>query len=77
MGDVFPNETSPLRLRRLRNTVQEYVSQRRAMPEVRQGVGEGAEPTESAAEISAIDGGSAGRLIAEPGSSVRGREFRE
>jgi len=32
------------------------------MPEVREGVGERAEPAESAAEISAVDGGTAGRL---------------
>ena len=64
MGDVFANEAPPLRLRRLRDAVQEYVSQRRAMPEVREGVGERAEPAESAAEISAVDGGTAGRLIA-------------
>ena len=57
MGDVSANEAPPLRLRRLRDAVQEYVSQRRAMPEVREGVGEGAEPAESAAEISAVDGG--------------------
>ena len=64
VGDVSANEASPLRLRRLRDAVQEYVSQRRAMPEVREGVGEGKEPAESAAEISAVDGGTAGRLIA-------------
>ena len=64
MGDVSGNEASPLRLRRLRDAVQEYVSQRRSMPEVRDGVGEGKEPAESAAEISAVDGGTAGRLIA-------------
>ena len=64
MGDVFGNEASPLQLRRLRDAVQEYVSQRRAMPEVREGVGEGAESAESAAEIPAVDGGTAGRLIA-------------
>ena len=64
VGDVSANEASPLRLRRLRNAVQEYVSQRRAMPEVREGVGEGAEPTESAAKIPAVDGGTTRRLIA-------------
>ena len=64
MGDVSANEAAPLRLRRLRDAVQEYVSQRRAMPEVREGVGEGAEPAESAAEISEVDGGTAGRLRA-------------
>lgn len=65
MGDVFGNEASPLQLRRLRDAVQEYVSQRRAMPEVREGVGEGAESAESAAaEIPAVDGDAAGRLIA-------------
>ena len=64
VGDVFANEASPLQLRRLRDVVQEYVSQRRAMPEVREGVGEGKEPAESAAEISAVDGSTAGRLIA-------------
>ena len=57
MGDVSANEAPPLRLRRLRDAVQEYVSQRRAMPEVREGVGEGAQPAESAAAR-------AGRLIA-------------
>ena len=62
VGDVSANEAPPLRLRRLRDAVQEYVSQRRAMPEVREGVGEGKEPAESAAEISAVDGGTAGRL---------------
>ena len=64
MGDVSANEAPPLRLRRLRDAVQEYVSQRCAMPEVREGVGEGAESAESAAEIPAVDGGTAGRLIA-------------
>ncbi len=65
MGDVSANEAPPLRLRRLRDAAQEYVSQRRAMPEVREGVGEGAESAESAAEIPAVDGGTAaGRLIA-------------
>jgi hypothetical protein len=64
VDDVFANEAPPLRLRRLRDAVQEYVSQRRAMPEVREGVGEGAEPAESTAEIPAVDGGTAGRLIA-------------
>ena len=62
VGHVFANEASPLQVRRLRYTLQEYVSQRRPMPEVREGVGEGAEPAESAAEISAVDGGTAGRL---------------
>ena len=57
MGDVFGNEASPLQLRRLRDAVQEYVSQRRAMPEVREGVGEGAEPAESAAEIRELSAG--------------------
>src|SRR6202790_5251602 len=51
VGDVSANEAPPLRLRRLRDAVQEHVSQRRAMPEVREGMGEGAEPAESAAEI--------------------------
>jgi len=64
VGHVFANEASPLQVRRLRHTLQEYVSQRRPMPEVRESVGEGAEPAESAAEISAVDGGTAGRLIA-------------
>ena len=64
VGDVFANETSPLRLPRLRDAVQEYVSQRGAMPEVCEGVGEGTEPAESAAEIPAVDGDTAGRLIA-------------
>ncbi len=62
MGHVFANEASPLQVRRLRHTLQDYLSQRGAMPEVREGVGEGAEPAESAAEISAVDGGTAGRL---------------
>ena len=71
MGDVSANEAPPLRLRRLRDTLQEYVSQRRAMPEVREGVGEGAEPAESAAEIPAVDGGAgAGRLIANRAAAV-------
>ena len=64
MCDVSANEAPPLRLRRLQDAVQEYVSQRRAMPEVREGVGERKEPAESASEISAVDGGTAGRLIA-------------
>ena len=64
MGDVSANEAPPLRLRRLRDAVQEYVSQRRAMPEVREGVGKGTEQAESAPEISAVDGGTAGKLIA-------------
>jgi hypothetical protein len=62
VGHVFANEASPLQLRRLRHTLQDYLSQRGAMPEVREGVGEGAEPAESAAEISAVDGGTAGKL---------------
>src|SRR5579864_1710059 len=62
VGDVFANEASPLRLRRVRDAVQDYLSQRRAMPEVREGVGEGAEPAVSAAEISAVDDDTAGRL---------------
>ncbi len=69
MGDVCANEAPPLRLRRLRDAVQEYVSQRRAMPEVREGVGEGAEPAESAAEIPPVDGGTGGRLIANRGAA--------
>jgi hypothetical protein len=64
VGDVSANETSPLRLRRLRDAVQEYVSQRRALPEVREGVGERAEPAESAAEIQRLMAARAGRLIA-------------
>jgi len=75
VGDVFGNEASPLQLRRLRDAVQEYVSQRRAMPEVREGVGEGAEPAESAAEIPTVDGGTGGQVDRESGSSVHGREF--
>jgi hypothetical protein len=62
VGHVFANEASPLQVRRLRHTLQDYLSQRGAMPEVREGVGEGAEPAESAAEISAVDGGTAGKL---------------
>src|SRR5580658_1756745 len=62
VGNVFANEASPLQVLRLRHTLQDYLSQRGAMPEVREGVGEGAEPAESAAEISAVDGGTAGRL---------------
>src|ERR1035438_9070548 len=72
VGDVFGNEASPLQLRRLRDAVQEYVSQRRAMPEVREGVGEGAEPAESAAEIPTVDGGTGGQVDRESGSSVHG-----
>jgi hypothetical protein len=49
VGHVFANEASPLQVRRLRHTLQGYLSQRGAMPEVREGVGEGAEPAESAA----------------------------
>ena len=75
MGDVSANEAPPLRLRRLRDAVQEYVSQRRAMPEVREGVGEGAEPAESAAEIPTVDGGTGGQVDRESGSSGRSREF--
>src|SRR4029077_7860431 len=55
--------------------VQEYVSQRRAMPEVREGVGEGAEPAKSAAEIPTVDGGTGGQVDRESGSSGHGREF--
>src|ERR1700689_1419714 len=62
VGHVFANEASPLQVRRLRHTLQDYLSQRGAMPEVREGVGERAEPAEPAAEISAVDGGTAGRL---------------
>src|SRR5580658_6759401 len=62
VGHVFANEASPLQVRRLRHTVQDYLSQRSAMPEVRQGVGEGAEPTVPTTQISAIDGGTAGGL---------------
>ena len=75
MGDVSANEAPPLRLRRLRDAVQEYVSQRRAMPEVREGVGEGAEPALPTTQISAVDGGTAGRLTVNRGSGVRGREI--
>ena len=64
MGDVSANEVPPLRLRRLWDALQEYVSQRRAMSEVREGVGEGAEPAKSAAEIPTVDGGTGGQLIA-------------
>src|SRR5260370_34499297 len=71
VGDVSANEASPLRLRRLRDAVQEYVSQRGAMPEVREGVGEGKKPAESAGEISAVDGGMAGRVLDDSGT-VRG-----
>jgi len=70
VGDVSANEAPPLRLRRLRDAVQEYVSQRCAMPEVREGMGEGAEPAESAAEISEVDGGTAGRLRANRAAAV-------
>ena len=49
MGHVFANEASPLQVRRLRHTLQDYLSQRGAMPDVREGVGEGADPAESAA----------------------------
>jgi hypothetical protein len=73
VGDVPANEA--LRLRGLWDAVQEYVSQRRAMPEVREGMGEGAESAESAAEIPAIDGGTGGQVDRESGSSIRGREF--
>jgi hypothetical protein len=69
VADVFGNEASPLRLRRLRDAVQEYVSQRRAMPEVREGVGEGAEPAKSAAEIPTVDGGTGGQVDRESGTS--------
>jgi predicted fused transcriptional regulator/phosphomethylpyrimidine kinase len=75
VGHVFANEASPLQVRRLRHTLQDYLSQRGAMPEVREGVGERAEPAESAAEISAVDGGTAGRLTVNAAVSVRGREF--
>jgi hypothetical protein len=74
VGDVSANEASPLRLRRLRDAVQEHVSQRGAMPEVREGVGERAEPAESTAEIPADDGGWGGQVDRESGSGV-GREF--
>jgi len=42
------------------------------MPEVREGVGEGAEPAESAAEIPTVDGGTVGQVDRESGSSVHG-----
>ena len=38
VGHVFANEASPLQVRRLRHTLQDYLSQRGAMPEVREGV---------------------------------------
>src|ERR1700675_4488470 len=75
VGNVFANEASLLQVRRLRDAVQEYVSQRRAMPEVREGVGERAEPAESAAEIPTVDSGTGGQVDCESGSSVHGREF--
>ena len=49
VGHVFANEASPLQVRRLRHTLQDYLSQRGAMPDVREGVGEGADLAESAA----------------------------
>jgi hypothetical protein len=75
VGHVFANEASPLQVRRLRHTLQDYLSQRGAMPEVREGVGERAEPAESAAEIPTVDGGTGGQVDRESSSSGRGREF--
>ena len=77
MGDVSATEAPPLRLRRLRDGVEEYVSERRAMPEVREGVGEGKEPAESAAEISAVDGGTAGRLTVNVAGRFAVQRVRE
>jgi hypothetical protein len=45
------------------------------MPEVREGVGEGAEQAKSAAEIPTVDGGTGGQVDRESGSSGCGREF--
>ena len=42
--------------------MQDYISQRGAMPEVREGLGEGAEPAVPTAQISTVDGGTAGRM---------------
>jgi hypothetical protein len=63
VDDVFANAASPLRLRRLRDAMQEYLSQRCAMPEVLGGVGEGAEPAVPTTQISAGASGTAGRLM--------------
>ena len=60
VGDVLPNEAAPLRLRRLRDTVQEYLPKRGSVPEVREDMGEGPEPTEPATQIPATHRGSAG-----------------
>src|SRR5260370_42713468 len=61
VGDVSANEASPLRLSRLRDAVQEYVSQRRAMPEVREGVGKGRNPPEQGGRYPAVVGGPGAR----------------
>src|SRR6202521_1820051 len=45
------------------------------MPEVREGVGEGAEPAKSATEIPTVDGGTGGQVDRESGGSGHGREF--
>ena len=62
VGHVFANQASPLQVRRLRHTLQDHLSQRGAMPEVQEGVGEGAEPAVPTTQTSAVDGGTAGRL---------------
>src|ERR1700679_3193486 len=62
VGHVFANEASPLQVRRLRHTLQDYLSQRGAMPEVQEGGGEGANRAVPTTQTSAVDGGTAGRL---------------
>lgn len=47
VGDVLANEAAPLQLRRLRDAVQEYLPKRGSVPELREGMGEGAEPAVS------------------------------
>src|SRR6202051_5403447 len=76
VGHVFANEASPLQVRRMRHTLQDPLSQRGAMPEVREGVGERAEPAESAAEISAVDGGTAGRVTVNVAGGFAGERSR-
>jgi hypothetical protein len=57
---VRANDAAPLRLRRLPDAVQEYLPKRGSVPEVREGLGEGAEPIEPETQIPATHGGAAG-----------------
>ena len=64
VGHVFANEAPPLRLRRLRDAVQEYVSQRRAMPEVLESVGKERNRQNQRRRYQRLKAARAGRLIA-------------